>query len=34
VATLAEGLFRLPQRLVGRDEMQRQVEDWEKPLDG
>jgi hypothetical protein len=34
VATLAEGLFRLPQRLVGRDEMQRQVEDWEKPLEG
>jgi hypothetical protein len=32
VAVLASDLFRLPQRLLSSEEVQRQLEDWEKPL--
>ena len=32
VAMLAGDLFRLPQRQIGREEVERQLRDWDKPL--
>jgi hypothetical protein len=31
VATLAEGLFRVPQRLLSYEDLQRQLQEWETP---